>query len=78
MDKINMYINTVQSLNNINRTLFEFQITHTRYRPCDIVIKKKNKKKTSSTCKKSKKTFVKTVHNRRCMSSVCLKTLCKV
>jgi hypothetical protein len=40
-----MYINTVQSLNNINRTLFEFQITHTRYRPCDIVIKKKTKKK---------------------------------
>jgi hypothetical protein len=40
MDKINMYIHTVQSLNNINWTLFEFQITHTRYRPCDIVILK--------------------------------------
>jgi hypothetical protein len=76
MDKINMYINTVQSLNTINWTLFEFQITHTtcRYRPCDRVIKNI----TSSTCKQSKKTFVKTVHNRRCMSSVCLKTLCKV
>ena len=42
MDKINIYINTVQSLNNINWTLFEFQITHTRYRPCDRVITKNN------------------------------------
>jgi hypothetical protein len=75
MDKINMCINTVQSLNNINWTLFEFQITHTRYHACDRVIKKNL---TSSTCKKSNKTFVKTVHNRRCMSSVCLKTLYKV
>jgi hypothetical protein len=44
------------------------------YRQCHIVITKW----LSSTYRKLKKKIVKSAHNRRCTSSICIQTLCKV